>query len=245
MGGELSGAYCQHFLSKFREGQYVKRYEGAALCALIYLIEKIGRGVGDNIAVVPFSDSAEPVSFNGNPYYSSQEGNISRSAETIVEQIETTWHGLTNLEEALNRAIELSKNFDRGKIKMFVILTDGKADEEDRVLNLVNQRLRPRMDIIINNLGLGTDVNDQFLHTISSMTGGQYDKVYGLKDLTKIYSKYAIDLKIRGSNETLREWSQTQRAGADQQRACPTCGLTLSYIHKVQKWYCYNCQRYI
>ena len=130
---------------------------------------------------------------------------------------------------------------------MFVILTDGKAGEEDRVLDLVNQRLRPRMDIVINNLGLGTDVHDQFLHTISSLTGGQYNNVYGLKDLTKIYSKYAIDLEIRGSDETLQEWAQTQRAttGADQQRACPTCGLTLSYIHKVKKWYCYNCQQYV
>ena len=248
MGGELSGEYCQEFLSKFKEGQYVKRYEGAALCALIYLIEKIGRGMGDNIAVVPFSDDASVIEFDGNPFYSSQLKNISGSAETIIQQIENTWHGKTNLADALNKAIELSKSFDREKIKMFVILTDGIADEENKVLDMVFKRLRPRMDIIINNLGLGTKVNDDFLNTISRMTGGQYDKVYGLKDLTKIYSKYALDLKIRGSDDSLQEWARTQKkpTGAKEaEKKCPACDLTLSYLNKYQKWYCYNCQQYV
>lgn len=248
MGGELTGAYCQEFLSKFKEGKFVKRYEGAALCALVYLIEKIGRGVGDNIAVVPFSDNAEVVMFEGQPYYSSQLENISSSAESVVQQIESTWHGLTNLADGLGKAIDLSKNFDKKKIKMFVILTDGKADEEEKVLELVNSRLRPRMDVIIHTLGLGTDVNDQFLSSVSGMTGGQYDKVFGLKDLTKIYSKYALDLKIRGSDEALQDWASKRKDAAEPGKAekrCSACGLTLSFIHKYKKWYCYSCQDYI
>jgi ssDNA-binding Zn-finger/Zn-ribbon topoisomerase 1 len=248
-------ATSANFLARFQEGAKVKRYDGATLCALLYLVEKIGRGVGDNIAIIPFSDGVHPVMFNGAPFYSSSLGKTNEAADAIVSKVETIHHGTTNMAGAFEEGIEIAKGFDKGRIKMFVLLTDGKADNEDKVLEIIEDRLAPRKDIILNSLGIGRDVNTDLLQKLSRMTGGSFHSVSGLRELTSIYSKYAHDLAVIGSDSVLANYvTKTETKTREEIIRCPTCGHTqlvcancgkgMRYVDQAKAWYCDACKAY-
>jgi predicted RNA-binding Zn-ribbon protein involved in translation (DUF1610 family) len=263
MEAEFTGDSAQQFFNVLKgSGNYVKRYEGAAMCALMYLVEKIGRGVGDNISVILFSDQAVTIPFGEQPYYNSKFGDSIDAGETILYEIDKLWHGMTNLEQALVNAIDNAKSFDRSRMKMFVILTDGKVDNEEQTKELLRKRLIPRADIIINTLGLGPKVNDEFLDWLARSTGGQYHKVWGLKELLKIYSNYALNLEIRGSDAAVESWVEEESEVAGPLASLPTaemptsenipkeiprctsCSEPLAFISKYSSWYCNKCGTY-
>ncbi len=53
----------KEFLDQFKEGEKVKRASGAVFAALLYLVEKVGRGYGEKIAVITYSETADPLTF--------------------------------------------------------------------------------------------------------------------------------------------------------------------------------------
>ncbi|UCE74929.1 MAG: VWA domain-containing protein [Methanomassiliicoccales archaeon] len=246
--GILTGEFFEDFLSKFEEGRYVKRYEVAALCALIYLLGRIKSSKEDKTAVVPFSDDSNFVWFEGDPYFSSDVEDVSKAAEGMVKKIQDTWHGTANLIDGLNKSIALIKNFDRRKIKNILIFLDGKADEEEAVLDLVKGRLGPRYDVVINTIGWGSEIDDDFMTSLSEMAQGQYSKVSDFNDLLNIYKNYASELKIKDLGEKMEKWQKVQENISKKVTApktCPECDLGLSFLYKEKKWYCYNCQKYL
>ena len=110
----------------------------------------------------------------------------------------------TNISSSLEKAIDVMKDFDRDKMKMIVVLTDGKPnpeniDNEKKLLKLIKNRLAPRKDIIINCIGLGKDVDHGLLDRVSVMTGGEYTHVNSLEGLTQAYTRYATSISVKGS----------------------------------------------
>ncbi|MFW6083541.1 MAG: vWA domain-containing protein [Thermoplasmatota archaeon] len=204
MESSLDGPYCQNFLSSIKEERRISRSQGAVLCALLYLVQKIGRGVGDRISMIPFSDESSIITFDENEFFSSSIGDTSFAAERIVKNIYHRTRGHTNLSDGFEKAIEVMKNFDNNKMKMIVVLTDGrpnpeKLDNEEKLLKIIKNRLAPRKDIIINSIGLGTEIDHQLLDKISVMTRGEYTHVNSLEGLTQAYSRYATLISVKGS----------------------------------------------
>lgn len=204
MSKSLSGPFCNQFLDRLKGRDEIKRYEGAAMCALLYLVQKVGRGVGDNVGVGIFSKEPEIIKFQDKNYFSSGVGDPSSAAENIVQKIEKSAHEHTNMAGALEEAIDAMKNFERKKMKMIVLLTDGKPFPErvnsaEDVKEIVDTRLQPRKDIIINTIGLGGEVNHDLLDYIAQQTGGKYTHVDSLQELTEAYSKYAREISVSGS----------------------------------------------
>ncbi len=200
----IQGEMTSGFLGELKEKMNIKRSEGAAFCALMYLVQKIGRGVGDKISMIPFSNSASKIRFQDKKFFSSEIGSTKEAAENIVEEIKYATRGQTNISGALEEAIEVMKDFDRDKMKMIVMLTDGEPhppslDDGRRVKDLVEKRLAPRRDVVVNTIGLGEEVDHQLLDKVASMTGGEYTYVNSLHGLTQAYSRYATSISIKST----------------------------------------------
>ncbi len=201
----VGGSLTTQFLEKLRDKDKIKRSQGAILCALIYFVQKIGRGVGEKISVIPFSDDASVIGFSGNKYFSSKVSDTEQASENIIEEIRYSPRGQTNISSALIEAIDTIKEFERDKMKMVVLLTDGKPhppslDDSEKVLDIVENRLSPRRDVIINTIGLGDKVDHHLLDEIAKKTGGEYSYVNSLQGLTEAYSRYATSISIKGTS---------------------------------------------
>ncbi len=201
----VGGSLTTEFLEKIKNKDKIKRSQGAILCALIYFVQKIGRGVGEKISVIPFSNNASVVEFEGNRYFSSQFGDTENASEKIIDDIRYSPKGQTNISSGLMESIDTIKEFEREKMKMIVLLTDGKPhppslDDSGKVLNIVENRLAPRRDVIINTIGLGEEVDHHLLDEIAKKTGGEYSYVNSLQGLTEAYSRYATSISIKGTS---------------------------------------------
>lgn len=197
-GGFTSEA-VRAFLDKFEEGATVERCDAAALSALVYLSEKVGRGKGERIAIIPFSNAATIIDFNGKMFYDAgSDLNIAMVAEKIVSAVRNA-DGTTNLSAALLQATEIIKVFGENKIKMVVILTDGrptKPDNEAQVMEILKENLMPRNDIVMNAAGIGNNVDEMLLLEMVNKCRGNYTRVTDLKLLVEWYGDLARDLKM-------------------------------------------------
>ncbi len=198
--GDLSG----EFLDELKGKEEIKRSKGATFCALMYLVQKIGRGVGDKISVIPFSTDASPIQFQEDQYFSAAS-TTENAAEKIIEDIKYATRGHTNLSRAFEEAIEAMKDFEIDKMKMVVMLTDGKpnppsVDDPQSVMKIVEENLAPRKDVVINTIGLGDGVDHHLMDRIARKTGGEYNHVTSLQGLSEAYSRYATSISVKGTS---------------------------------------------
>jgi len=73
---------------------------------------------------------------------------------------------------------------------------DRVADSEAKVLEVVEEYLLQRNDIVINAAGIGEDVDERLLLKIVNNCRGNYTKVMDLKLLVEWYADLARDLKM-------------------------------------------------
>lgn len=219
----------------------ISRLNGSLIAALKYLVEKIGRGVGEKIAVILYTTDVHAVDFgNGTMYYNSSQP-AEDIASRLIGKAKKTHHGKTNLIDALKKGHQITKEFPINKMKMFVILTDGKVDNEKECLDFFKDHVYPRGDIVVNTLGIGEKINEDFLSNIANNSGGNYYHVENLKELVEKYSEYAMNLEIKGSNVSIESWKE-DRISSNIPR-CPSCNSGLSYYNN--SWYCHKCERYL
>lgn len=248
MRQEFTDQEAQRFFDRVQGRKKLSRLDGSLLAALKYLVEKIGRGVGEKIAVMLYTSKAHIVEFeDGEKYFNSSQP-TERVASRLLSKAENIHHGKTNLLEALQKGKEVSKEFPINKMKMFVILTDGEVDHEEKCLKFFQKHIYPRGDIVVNTLGIGNMINERFLSHIARNSGGQYHHVEDLQELVEKYSEYAMNLEIRGAQETLKEWKSAQKKDHTTTPAydipqCTSCDSGLSYFN--DSWYCHNCENYV
>lgn len=198
----VKGDLGKEFLNELKGKKKIKRSKGATFCVLIYLMEKIARDTRDKVSVVPFSTSASPIQFQGNKYLSTSEAQKDPT-EDVIEGIKYAERGHTNLSKALHEAIDAMKNFEFDKMKMIVVLTDGKPnppsiDDSQTVMKIVEKNLAPRKDVVVNTIGLGDEVDHHLMDQIARKTGGEYNFVATLQGLSEAYSRYATSISVRG-----------------------------------------------
>jgi len=185
----------KEYLEKLKEEPKIKRHQGATLGGLVYLLHEIERCGVNKISVILFSDEASMILFGDEKYFAPKVCDINDVFEEMIENIRYHPRGRTNISAGLNEAIEIMKDFEHDEMKMVVLLTDGEPhpasiDDRETVMDVVEDRLAPRKDVIINTIGLGDEVDHHLLDNIATETGGEYNSVNTLEGLTEAYSKY-------------------------------------------------------
>ncbi|MBD3189032.1 MAG: VWA domain-containing protein [Candidatus Heimdallarchaeota archaeon] len=188
------------FLQGFKEGEEIERYKGATIAALLYVAEKVARGRGEKVAFIPFTSDPTVISFgNKNWFESSQktDKNISDVMKKITDTVEDSTFGGTNMSDTLEKALEIVDEFnDPEKLNMFVLLTDGYPNNEDKVKNICREIGLNRKNIILYTIGIG-EANYELLTEIAAETGGESRKPNDLQELLNWYSELANDIERR------------------------------------------------
>jgi len=191
------------YLDSFFDEEEIRRCDGAALAALLYLSEKVGRGKGEKIGLIPFSTSGQIVQFDDAFYYDvSKDVDISKIMMSLVKHV-TEAEGSTNISHALLQALHIIEKFNSDRIKMLILLTDGKPEKVDndaRVVECIEKYFRPREDILLYAAGLGNNVNEELLKDITSRCGGEYYQVQKIDDLVSWYSYLAKNLVLHATH---------------------------------------------
>lgn len=189
------------FLEELSRESEIKRVQGVTLCVLNYLFEQVKNDRIHKTSIILFSDEASIIEFDGVDYFSVKASDIEDAFEEIIEEIRYHARGRTNISASLEEAVETMKDFEHEKIKQVLLLTDGEprpssVDDKDTVLDIVERRLSPREDVIINTIGLGDEVDHNLLDKIANKTGGEYTYVRSLEDLNEVYSEYSDPISI-------------------------------------------------
>ncbi|MHA1208310.1 MAG: VWA domain-containing protein [Candidatus Freyarchaeota archaeon] len=202
----------KEFLEQFKEGEKVKRVSGAVFAALLYLVEKVGRGYGEKIAVITYSETADPLTFlmtGGKklPYFhpgKSKMSGVSQLGRLIIDRLNKVSSSHTNMSEALIEAINMIKLWEKEepqdkKPSMVVLLSDGFPDlwEEGPPVEIAHKYYADRKDTVIFTVGIGSEVQERIMEAIANAGRGVFFKAEDLGQLLNWYQKLARDLIIR------------------------------------------------
>ena len=231
-------------MERLKDKNVVSRIDGTSLAVLNY-----SQSQSNSFGLVYFSDEGIPVTFpDGTGHYNAGSNTpVAELGEAMLGEIAKNWHGQTNLADGLIKTIEIAKELDHGKNKMITLLMDGKPKDEEKCLQIINSRIVPRKDMIINTLGYGSNINEGFLLDIAEKTGGKYQKVQDVDELIQIFSELAIKFKVHGSRELLDLHSiRGEAAEIDATEVyCKKCGQHASFFGKHGWWYCDECNKYL
>jgi len=199
LGAGFDDPNTKGFLEAFQDGQRCSRLEGAILAAIMYLAGKIGRGKGERVSIILFSETAAVIDFDGAQYY---DATLHKDIGSIARKILTATNAVdmlgTNMAGAIDTALSVAQGFSRDKMKMMVILTDGYPDDEARVRELISTMVAPRPDLVVFAAGIGEEVNEKFMGEITTTTGGEAIQVHSLDELASWYSNLARKLEFKG-----------------------------------------------
>ncbi len=203
----------KEFLEQFQEGKAIKRVAGAVFATLLYLVEKVGRGYGEKVAIITYSEDAEPITFlmTGGiklPYFhpgKSKMAGVSQLSRLIIDRLNRVSSQHTNMSQALVKAIELIEMWNKEERErklptMVVLLSDGFPDlwgEEGPPVQVVHDFFSSRNDVVIYTVGIGGDVQERIMEAIASKGRGVYFKAENLGDLLNWYQRLARDLVVR------------------------------------------------
>ncbi len=190
------------FLKDFKEGNYVKRRSGAAFAGLLFLKEKVKRGLDEIIGVITFAEEAEVLKFDYKPFINSKimsKGAADRFAEIIIENVEDKSGVSTNMAGAIEKCLYIVKHLPilkRRNPPLVILLTDG-FDTSKRVKEAVEKTLAGKNNVVLYSVGIGPYVNKRELQEISALCGGEVFLPENLEELSNWYQNIARDLAIQ------------------------------------------------
>jgi hypothetical protein len=202
----------KEFLEQFKEGEKVKRVSGAVFAALLYLVEKVGRGFGEKIAVITYSETADPLTFlmtGGKklPYFhpgKSKMSGVSQLGRLIIDRLNKVSSSHTNMSEALVEAYNMitvweKESQEEKKPSMIVLLSDGFPDlwESGPPVEIAHKYYTDRKDAVIFTVGIGSEIQERIMDAIADAGKGIFFKAEDLGQLLQWYQKLARDLVIR------------------------------------------------
>jgi len=190
------------FLKDFKEGSYVKRRSGAALAGLLFLNEKVKRGLDETVGIITFADEAEIMKFENKPYINSNlrsKGIADKFADLLLDNVEDKSGVSTNMASAIDKSQIILKQLPilkRRNPLLIILLTDG-FDTSKRVREAVANTLAGKKNVILYSVGIGPYVNKRELQEISALCGGEVFLPNNLEELSAWYQKLARDLAIQ------------------------------------------------
>ena len=244
INSKFTGKHGTVLMERLKDKDVVSRIDGTSLAVLNY-----SQSQGSSFGLVYFSDEGIPVTFSNEAgqYNASSNTPATELGEAMLGEIVKNWHGKTNLADGLLKAIEVAKELGHVKHKMITLLMDGKPEDGEKCLQIINKRIVPRKDMIINTLGYGPNIDENFLITVAEKTGGKYQEIQDVNELIQIFSNMAVKFKVQGSRELLDLHSiRGEAAKADATEIyCKKCGQHASFMGKHGWWYCDTCNKYL
>ena len=201
MKQNMANKKLNHYLEEFKEGNYIKRKTGAAFAALLFLNEKIKRGLDETVSIMTFSDYADVLKTNGKPYinsnFKSQE-TMHKMVDQVLGYVEDRTGVGTNMATAIEKCDDIIKQLPKYKRKnplLVILLTDG-FDTSMRLKEAVISTFSKYDNVLLNAVGIWPYVNRKELEEISKLFGGEVFLPENLEELSDWYKKLAKDLQI-------------------------------------------------
>ncbi len=191
----------QEFLKHFKDGIYIPRRISAAFAAILFLSEKVGRGFGEKVSIVRFSDESQVLPF-GDSFYmdsaSGKKGVLEEAARMIVDRIGNAYGQSTNMGAAMAQANQILQEFQKlspDQPNMVILLTDGIPTDEEIFLNEI-RKLSDNPNVVTYILGLGNP-DRELMTRAATLCGGEYFEPKDAGELLIWYSKRARDLTVK------------------------------------------------
>ncbi|KKL93487.1 hypothetical protein LCGC14_1874190, partial [marine sediment metagenome] len=150
----------QEFLKHFKDGIYIPRRISAAFAAILFLSEKVGRGFGEKVSIIRFSDESQVLPF-GDSFYidsaSGKKGVLEEAARMIVDRIGNSYGQATNMGAAMAQANQILEEFQKmspNQPNMIILLTDGIPTDKEIFLSEI-RKLSDNPNVVTYILGLG------------------------------------------------------------------------------------------
>ncbi|MBD3189033.1 MAG: VWA domain-containing protein [Candidatus Heimdallarchaeota archaeon] len=184
------------YLEGIKEGEKINRFKGATIAVFIYIAEKIARGKGEKVSFILFSDKAKIIKIDGQKWIEgSQKNKISNTLKKIETTIKETHFGWTKMGKAFEQAIDLVEEINEpDKPTMFVLLTDGRPNDEERVRELAKKIGKEYINVVLYTIAIGKAKCDQLMTEIAAETGGEFKRAKNLSELWEWYSTLANDI---------------------------------------------------
>ncbi|MFX1537018.1 MAG: VWA domain-containing protein [Promethearchaeota archaeon] len=198
------------FLAHFEEGAWVSRIRAAALSTLLYLSLKIGRGWGENVQIISFSDEVEELEFQNSTVIrctgEAKTAGIEAIADHVMSKAETA-SGLTFMSGALKKANDLIPAFPlnpkTGKANpvMVVLLTDGQPNKGDpptvpvNPIPVMRRLINAHPNAVIYTIGLG-EADFELLERMAQIGRGEFFNAESFDKLWKWYDTLAQRFSI-------------------------------------------------
>ncbi len=176
----MKSSQIQQFLDQFKDGTYVPRRFGAALGAIMFISEKINRGLGEKIAVIRFADIAETLDFDGSAFMESAGSAhefLEHTAINIIENIGNSYGQATNMGKAMYLARELSnliQQMEGGTNQSTpitcILLTDGYPTDGESFTDITRE-LAADPKVTLHIFGLGAPNVEMMTRTATACKG--------------------------------------------------------------------------
>lgn len=118
---------------------------------------------------------------------------MTNDEKELVRQVENIWTGgSTNMAMGMYRAINLIGRSKKNWIPRIVLMSDGAADNQDDVVDVISQYQDKR--IIIDCIYIGAGGNDiyiEFLKQIAERTGGIFEQITSESEFEQKFLKVA------------------------------------------------------
>jgi len=144
----------------------------------------------DLSAVVSFSDQASLEKELSDDHQASQD---------IIQGLLAG--GATNIGDAIALAVQElgSEKADSQANKVIILLTDGKANDPETVMQKAQEAADLNYKIFTIGLGSDEEINEEMLENIAELTNAQYYQADNGNDLTEIYEQIAFEVCQYGS----------------------------------------------
>ncbi|MBD3189026.1 MAG: VWA domain-containing protein [Candidatus Heimdallarchaeota archaeon] len=210
----------------------IRRLDTAALAALVFLEQKIGRGKGEKVGLIGFSDDATVLTttVDDNVQNFFNVDNIGRKglAQLLMVMLVTNfWQRAqqsdkrgTNLEAALLKAIELADQMDVANPEtgqentMIVLLTDGRFTSGRSPTEVVYKHIKDRPKTVVHVIGIG-EADEDLYKAVAEYGHGSFKKFTQVDDLTSYYSRLANAFKMDLRKEEAEPAEETEESTDD------------------------------
>jgi hypothetical protein len=220
------------FIEQIEAKSIARRLDSAILSAMLYFAEKVARGKGEKIAIVTYSDFAEPIEFTiggaANPWLDVSKGGLEERKEDVsmllgsnlLLKVRTMTAHHTNIGAAIDSAYNIAQEMGtyekdvEGTLEkpvMVVLLTDGEFDVGPSPVRVVKDKFKTMSKVVIHTVGIGDDIDEAVLKRISELGHGEFIKANDLNKLLEFYSTLAQKFKaIYKMEEDVGEASQQE-----------------------------------
>ena len=227
-------------LKKIDAGEHLTRLECALIGALQFMAEKMGRGLGEKVSVISYSEEARflgiPVADGAEPFFRVTQNGLLGTQDNkdiaitgIVPAGASVGGNGTNMEVALSLAVQAIERMRAQELisekrmhpVVLLFLTDGVFTVGRSPTAIIKDSIAPLESTVLHTVAIGEETDDPLLDRCAELGRGSFVKVRTLEDIVQFFSSKAK------SFGTTRFTGRTSKGALAETRVlgeCPKCG---------------------